>query len=215
VRRIVAVFAHPDDETILAGGTLAGAAAAGDAVTVVCASADDGRDAELRAACEVLGLRDPLVLGLPDGELDERQDELRVGVRAALDEFGADVVITFGQEGLYWHADHVAVHEAVVAATDGAALAFATMPEGHIEALVEELRARGRGADLWGLDPSAFGAPPGDIAARRDVRAHLDEKLRALAEHRSQLPPGHALRDLPRDLAERYLGYEFFVGAAP
>jgi LmbE family N-acetylglucosaminyl deacetylase len=50
-----------------------------------------------------------------------------------------------------------------------------------------------------------------DITTRVDVRNTLDRKLAALRSYESQLEAGHLLVDLPRDLAERFLGVEYFV----
>ena len=214
-QRLLAVFAHPDDETLLAGGTLAASAARGVEVSVISASAEGERAAELQAACRVLGVTAAESLDLPDGSLEDCREQLDAGVQAVLARRDPDVVITFGPEGLYWHPDHIAVHESVVAAANGRPVSFATMPEGHLSDLIAELGARGLPTDVWGLEPAAFGAPPESIDERRDVRSFLDAKLRALKAHGSQFAEGHALRALPQDLAERYLGWEFFAGAAP
>lgn len=85
-RSLLAVFAHPDDESCGPGGTLARCAAEGMDVHLICAThgelggaaaSDKQRDdllaelrtAELRAACEALGVRDCTVLDYPDGSL--------------------------------------------------------------------------------------------------------------------------------------------------
>src|SRR5262245_59791897 len=91
-RRLMAVLAHPDTESLGVGGTLAKYAAEGVHVVLVTATRGDGgrfhghrrgdarhpgplalgniRDAELRAAASVLGVRDVSVLGYHDQELD-------------------------------------------------------------------------------------------------------------------------------------------------
>jgi LmbE family N-acetylglucosaminyl deacetylase len=78
-------------------------------------------------------------------------------------------------------------------------------------AFVDAARARGLKHDLWGLEPSEFGVRSEDITTRVDVRNTLDRKLAALRSYESQLEAGHLLVDLPRDLAERFLGVEYFV----
>jgi LmbE family N-acetylglucosaminyl deacetylase len=122
--------------------------------------------------------------------------------------------VTFGPEGLYWHADHLAVHEAVNAVADRlpepVERLYATVPAGAIEAFVEEAHARGLRTDLWGLEPAAFGAPSESITTIVDVRAHLDRKLAAIRRYASQFPSGHLLHRLPPDVAERHLGREYF-----
>ena len=81
---VLALVAHPDDESLAFGGTLARLAAAGAVVHVVCATAGEAtlaggrprrtgarRRAELHAACQWLGIDDVECLGLPDGRLSK------------------------------------------------------------------------------------------------------------------------------------------------
>jgi len=77
------------------------------------------------------------------------------------------------------------------------------------------MAVRGRGTDLWGLDPDGFGVDPDAIALRLDVVRFLDAKLRAMSRHRSQIGTGHLLHGLPADAARRYLGHEYFNGEDP
>jgi N-acetyl-1-D-myo-inositol-2-amino-2-deoxy-alpha-D-glucopyranoside deacetylase len=233
--RILAVFAHPDDESLLAGGTLAACADRGCHVDLVCATGGelgpspdaDGaalgerREAELLAAARVLGIHCVECLGHPDGEL-EWSTELENDVTSHLRRGRPDMVITFGPEGLYWHPDHIAVHRATGAALRSLAsegftpwLYHVTWPEGRMRELVSAARARGAPSGTWGLDPDSFGAPPETITTVVDVRAVLDRKLRAIRCHRSQLGSDHLLSGLPRELAEELLGDEYFVRAAP
>lgn len=236
--RILAVFAHPDDESIVAGGTLAACAAAGWEVRLLCATRGEQgpiarpdlatraslgavREAELRAAAAALGLAAVECLGYPDGELRRGDpDRIRHDLALRLRRWRPDAVLTFGPEGLYWHRDHVAVHRFTLdalAATAGDGLAprvyYATWPEGHMEALVTALAARGLTVDLWGLRPADFGAPADAITTVLDVRPFLAAKIRALRCHRSQLAEGHLFRVIPGDLAAEFLGREYFVRA--
>src|SRR5437588_10542660 len=92
-RPILAVFAHPDDESLACGGTLARAADAGARIVLLCASrgergsisdpalVPDGdlgrvRAHELRQAAAVLGVADVIVLDHPDGDLRWADAEL-------------------------------------------------------------------------------------------------------------------------------------------
>ena len=94
------------------------------------------RARELRAACRALGVAELELLGHEDGMLpwaDREQVEADIG--RAIQRFSPDVVITFDEVGLYWHPDHLAVHERTTAAvaargSDGPALYFVTVPPG-------------------------------------------------------------------------------------
>jgi len=226
---VLAVVAHPDDETLIAGGVLAACAAAGTPARVVCLTrgelggdGDPGptalvREDELRRAAAELGIEGAECLRHPDGELPWADaDALTAEIAERIDAQRPDVVVTFGEDGLYHHPDHVATYAFVRAAAERAgapALAYAVWPEGHMTALVAAARERGVASDLWGLEPAAFGSAAPDSLVAVDVRPVLERKLRALRCHASQLPPGHLLADLPADLAAEFLGTEFF--AAP
>lgn len=233
--RLLAVFAHPDDESILAGGILAAAAAAGTHVTVVCATRGehgpvaDGvaatpvtlgevREAELRAACAELGVHAVECLALADGALEDAHEQLTTEVARRVEALRPDSVLTFGPEGVYWHPDHVAVHDAVAAAAAAwpspPVIQHAVWPHGWMRDLVATVRARGLVPNLWGLDPEAWGTEAGAKTIAVDVREHLDAKLNAIGRHASQLPRDHLFRIIPRDLAETYLGREHVLAPA-
>jgi LmbE family N-acetylglucosaminyl deacetylase len=128
------IFAHPDDETVCAGGTFAKYASAGADVRVVSLTkggAGQIRDAsaatratlttvraqELNAAGIELGLIETRCLDYVDGELSSV--ETRTLVRLAsklLEEIKPDVVVTFAPDGFSGHPDHIAVGAAVTAA---------------------------------------------------------------------------------------------------
>jgi len=132
--RLLGVFAHPDDETLCAGATLAKYASAGAEVHVISftkGGAGQIRDAgaatrstlravrekELAAAGIELGLTETRCLDHPDGGLSEIDGEILVRLASELiSEVNPDVVITFGPDGFSGHADHIAVGAAVTAA---------------------------------------------------------------------------------------------------
>jgi N-acetyl-1-D-myo-inositol-2-amino-2-deoxy-alpha-D-glucopyranoside deacetylase len=233
---VLAVFAHPDDESLLAGGVLAGCAAAGRRVAIVSMTRGergpeagvDGRglgevrEVELLAAARALGASAAECLDYPDGDLagvDEEQAAQALSRLVAREQ--PELVISFSEEGLYWHPDHLAVSrllEAALALLDHGAPAWlygATWPEEHARRLVSQMLARGLPADLWGLDPDAFGAAPDAITTSLDVRPFLPAKLAALRAYTTQIGPDHVLGALPNDLAEEFLGREYFVRIRP
>lgn len=132
--RLLGVFAHPDDETLCAGGTLAKYASAGADVTVVSLTRGGAgrirdasvatrstlravREQELRAAGRELGLARTRCLDHPDGGLSALPGRELVEVAAALlRDHDPDVVLTFGPDGFSGHPDHTATGAAVTAA---------------------------------------------------------------------------------------------------
>lgn len=125
--RLLAVFAHPDDETFCAGGTLAKYVAEGWDVMVVTATTGQAgqirdpqaatrrtlgevRGREFFAACAQLGVRHARALDYMDGTLQEIDlHELTGSVVAIIREFQPDTMITFGPDGAYGHPDHIAI----------------------------------------------------------------------------------------------------------
>ena len=127
-RRLLGVFAHPDDEVFCAGGTMAQAAGAGAEVMIVSATRGEQgqirdsaaatrrtlgavRERELRAAAAELGVQRVQVLAYPDGTLQQHRSSLGAAVADIMRRFEPDTVITFGADGGYGHPDHVAISE--------------------------------------------------------------------------------------------------------
>jgi N-acetyl-1-D-myo-inositol-2-amino-2-deoxy-alpha-D-glucopyranoside deacetylase len=229
---VLAVFSHPDDESILAGGTLAACAQAGlhvgvlsltrgeagDSADPALATPDDlayARARELEQAGRALGASWTECLHFPDGSLEWVPDgELVKAVAHRIAEHRPEAVITFAPEGLYWHPDHLATHRATVEAVAGGGsprLYGATWPKGLAERIASELEARDLGAHLWGLDPAAFGTEQDMITTVLDVGGFLSAKLEAVRRHRTQLSAEHLLATIPDEMAGRLLGREYFV----
>jgi N-acetyl-1-D-myo-inositol-2-amino-2-deoxy-alpha-D-glucopyranoside deacetylase len=231
-RSLLAVFAHPDDESLASGGLLAWCAHLGVQVSLVCVTRGeqggkalgDVRAQELREATDVLGVVNLVALDYEDGMLPWAEaGQLEADIRAVIERFRPEIVITFDEDGLYWHPDHIAVHERTTAAVaamgeDGPALYYVTMPAGHMRAVVhraEETLAR-RGAigqaprRILGIaDPDAFGACAAAPTLIVEAGAFADRKLAALRCHRSQLIDD-ALTLVAESDAARLLGVEHY-----
>lgn len=231
--RLLAVFAHPDDESIAAGGLLALAAEAGADVAVLCLTRGDGADPhaapntrqalaarrtdELTAAAAVLGVARVLVRDHQDGMLPWIEAAaLEADIRAALDEVEPGVVVTFGPDGLYWHPDHIAVCARTTAAVAqrgdaGPALYYVTSPPGQMRAVADAAAARGRASWIVrGLDvPDAWGADAAPPTLVVDTRRVAGRKAAAIGCHRSQVEGG-ALDGLTPADAESLLPLEHY-----
>jgi LmbE family N-acetylglucosaminyl deacetylase len=127
-RRLLTVFAHPDDEAFGTGGTLARYAAEGCDVYLVTATRGEAgeivepdlsttanlpyvREQELRCACEIYGIHSPLFLDYVDGQLPIVHQGQAVGkLVRIIRELRPQILITFGPDGIYGHYDHIAVH---------------------------------------------------------------------------------------------------------
>jgi LmbE family N-acetylglucosaminyl deacetylase len=236
-RTVLAVFAHPDDESLACGGTLAKLAAAEVRVVLVCASRGergsatgpvrddalgDVRAREIRDAASALGISAVVLLDYPDGDLRwARVSELHADLVTAIARFEPAAVITFGMDGLYWHDDHIAMYERTTTAVrafgaGAAALYYVTMPAGTMRAVVDAAKARGwtpPASGFWSLAPDAFGlqAPPPTFVV--DVAAWVPQKLAAISCHHTQMGAGHPFADIGEDNARRWLGVEQFQRA--
>jgi LmbE family N-acetylglucosaminyl deacetylase len=137
---VVFVHAHPDDEAIATGGTMAGLAADGHRVVLVTAtvgelgeipegmlkdgeSLADRRAVELAEAGRLLGVARQAYLGYHDSgmageESNQRPDafatadvdEAAARLAKILEEENADVLVIYDEHGGYGHPDHVQVH---------------------------------------------------------------------------------------------------------
>ena len=181
--RILAVTAHPDDECFLFGGVLGAHAAAGGDAALLCltdgqagrtnglAEQDalgDVRREELRQAAAILGIPDLFTPGYMDGALDELGDERGTAiVRDVIEEYGADVLLTFGPDGASGHADHKACWRWTMAAAGERRVYAASFPASD--------------------DFEPRGGPPLPFTTVVDVSVLGDRKRRAFLEHRTQL----------------------------
>jgi LmbE family N-acetylglucosaminyl deacetylase len=153
VATLVAFHAHPDDESISMGGTMARAAAAGHKVVVVTATdgavgevadgfLDEGESLEARRAVELqeaaalLGIDRAFQLGYRDSGMMDTTDNLHPDcfwqadvaeaagkLAAILLEEGADVLTVYDSHGGYGHPDHIQVHRVGHAAAKLAGIA--------------------------------------------------------------------------------------------
>ena len=131
-RRVLGVFAHPDDETLLAGALLARLASTGAETGVLCAApGDDQSKQKLSDACRVLGIDRVTSLryhGSPMWPETRRQsqpslmladahvDDIAARIAGHIAAFAPDTVITHSTYGDYGHVDHATVCAATMRA---------------------------------------------------------------------------------------------------
>ncbi len=198
---ILTIFAHPDDETMLIGGTLRLLAEQGCAVHYVCATRGEGgetgeppickqedlgtvREGELVCAVQALGGRSLTFLGYvdplvgPDNALYPYTDDLTTlsgQIAASIRQFRPAALITHGSSGEYGHPAHVLTWQAAFIA---------------VQSLGAEAPALYCVSGMW------KGHPRPRIA-NQDQEAHfvldiapvMEHKIRAAMCHKSQ----HAL----------------------
>jgi LmbE family N-acetylglucosaminyl deacetylase len=138
--RLLAVLAHPDDESMGNGGMLARYAAEGVKTYLITATrGEEGwfgpreeypgpeelgriRESELREAAEALGIHEVSFLDYVDGQLDAADPgEVVAKIASHIRRIRPHVVVTFDQFGFYGHPDHIAICRHTTAAVAAAA----------------------------------------------------------------------------------------------
>jgi len=190
--RALVIAAHPDDADFGAGGLIATWTAQGCEVTVLCVTDGDSggfdddvpreqvphiRRAEQEAAAALLGAKECVFLGRPDGFVEVDRD-LRRELARAIRQVRPEVVVTHSPDRNYdfvflYHPDHLAT---------GAAALAAVYPDARNEFAFPELEL-----PIWKVPQVwQFGGPVDNHAV--DVTDVFDAKVAACSAHDSQTP---------------------------
>ncbi len=231
------VHAHPDDETIFTGGTVARLAALGHRCVVAvltsgaptpCSPLAATRRAECLAACALLGA-EYVDIGYDDSGLFGESAEPGALIRAAEADVverlgaaclaaGATSVVTYDANGIYGHPDHLVAHRAGMAAAArcGAAGRYMVTVDREYLHFVETHVVGHAVNSLLGIDVGSrntapIGMPSVEISLTVDVRDVCDTKRAALAAHASQLPADSEMFALPRGSFADVYGFEWYV----
>jgi LmbE family N-acetylglucosaminyl deacetylase len=252
---LMAVHAHPDDESSSTGGVLAKYSAEGiRTVVVTCTNGefgdapgqvkpgDDGHDtasvaqirlAELKVACDHLGVSDLEVLGyhdsgMPEWDYKERPDvfsnvPLAVvtgRIAGLIDRYRPQVVVTYDDNGGYQHPDHLHASRAAVAACSATGipskLYLTAMRSSGWREVWDALREQGVDVpDFSSIDPDMqrkMEEAEQRITTTIDIRPVLERKGEALRAHASQIEDSWFSK-IPPDVVARVFGYETFIRA--
>jgi LmbE family N-acetylglucosaminyl deacetylase len=206
MKKVIFVYAHPDDETLASGGTIIKLARKGYAVKLITATRGEAgksgdpnvkhppekmavlRTAELKAAAEILGISEIFFLDYLDGTLKHiSKKKLAAKILKILNLEKPDVVVTHDKHGGSNHPDHIAVSQAATRAFEiykdkikkHVRLYHLVVPRSHI-----------RKRDLLGFAYTAFGKIKGtadkQITTFVDIRDAFDKKTEALHCHATQ-----------------------------
>lgn len=202
---ILAVFAHPDDETSV-GPMLARYAREGHAVYLVSVTSgqkgvrpDYGlakgdelgavREQELRCACRQLGIHEPFLLRFQDQGIASSAviEQVAARLRELIDLTRADVVVTWGPDGITGHIDHRVTGEIATLVFQQQSLLrykprklyYVALPESRLAGMPEPLR---RGRLIYTVS-DVF------ITTEVDCREDVEAGLGAIECHRTQWGP--------------------------
>lgn len=196
VKRVMGIFAHPDDPEFFSGATFARWAAEGAHVTFILATSGDKgsadpemtstklveiREQEERRAAAALGVQEVIFLRYPDGELQPTL-QLRRDLVRLLRMKQPDVVVTCDPTVFWWesrsinHPDHRAIGEAVLDAVYPTARDRLNFPELEREEGLPVHKVK-----------QVYLAGTATVTRMVDVTAHIETKINALREHKSQI----------------------------
>jgi LmbE family N-acetylglucosaminyl deacetylase len=250
----MAVLAHPDDESLGVGGALAKYASEGVEVFLLTATRGDAgryrghrsddpehpgpsalatiREAELRAAASVLGVREVSLLDYHDQRLDRANPRQVIeDIVRHLRRVQPDVVVTFGPDGAYGHPDHIAISQfttaAIIAAADPAFSCEGGEPAARPHS-VSKLYYQAWPESTWAAYHAAVGKlfstvdgverhatpwPDWAITTVIDTRTFWSTVLRAISCHESQIAAYERLKQLSPEHHEALWGWQSFYRA--
>ena len=220
-RCMLAVFAHPDDETSAAAGTLTKYAREGVDIHVVTATRGERgdlgtgdlsierrdlpavREAELRAVLALYGVNQPILLDYHDQELITADfATLTQDVLRAMASVRPEVVITFGPSGISDHDDHKTIHRAATEAFHRYRYTAVVVPRLYYVALPPEVAAQ----FALHLHPSEM-----TVSVCIDIAEVKPMKLQGLRTYRSQTDA----QELAVLFASDHFSHEWFYQAYP
>jgi LmbE family N-acetylglucosaminyl deacetylase len=219
--KLMCVVAHPDDESLGMGGTLAKYAAEGVETYLVTATRGERgrfgegevrpgldvvgrmREAELLAAAQTLGIREVRFLDYIDGDLDQVDPTEAVAkIVAHLRRVKPEVVLTFGPEGAYGHPDHIAISQLTTAAVVCAAdshrvsklyyMAFSEEKWAAYQAAFRDLKIK-----VDGTERRATSWPDWAITTVIDTSSYWETVWQAVSCHKTQMAIFSQLEHLP------------------
>lgn len=184
-KKVLAVFAHPDDEAFGPGGLMAKLAKDGSIIHLLCATKGEAgrnageRDKELLESAKVLGIKKVEFLGFKDGEIGNNDlAELERLITKKIRVFEPDLMVTYDLNGISGHLDHIAVASATTQSFKKTKVAkhlyHGTIPKEYTD----------RMGDYFVYRPE--GRKPEEIDLIIDIEEVWEQKVEAMLKHKSQ-----------------------------
>ncbi len=228
---LLAIIAHPDDESYSFGGTLALATSAGWRCVVLSLTSGEGgkrhdggpigkaaigeaRERELAASCKVLGAEPPEFWRLPDGHVREQPSQVS-RLRDFIESSHPDLIVSLGEDGAYGHPDHIAAYRWLLEAWQSLG---ASRPPLLLAAFAPGLflPQYRKCLSMMGDPPTPAPEKIGGAAAwhyQLPISQVAPTKLASIAAHRTQLPGGDPEAIFPPDIVQKLLDFERFSDA--
>ncbi|HUZ71278.1 MAG TPA: PIG-L family deacetylase [Candidatus Saccharimonadales bacterium] len=185
--RVLAVVAHPDDESFGLGAVIGAFDRLGSSTALLCFTQGEAsslrgvdgdlhavRKSELNRAAATLGVEDVRLLDYPDGKLDMMSfDTLRTDAEAMIKRSHPDMLLVFDEGGITGHPDHRRATEAAIAAAGAALPVIAwAIPEDVAAVLNLEFGASFCGRSRTELD---FRLPVDRATQRQAIACHVSQ----------------------------------------
>lgn len=238
---VVFFHAHPDDEAIFTGGSIAMLTGAGHRVVVVIATGGEGglvhdgpaplaehRATETLNACTHLGVARVEFLGYCDSGITRAGDEIPEDafaladveaaagrLAAVLAEESAETLVYYDEGGIYGHADHLAVYRVGrrAAQLSGVPTVYeATVDREYLHFVETHLVGL---AALSMHEDMPTGVPTVLVSTTLDVTGVIGTKRAAMAAHASQIPATSTVMQFDADTFAAVYGYEWYLRTGP
>jgi len=219
----LAIVAHPDDESFLMAGTTMKFEAEGKTVGVLCATRGEKgadrlnreltekdmaeiRTEELQQACSMLHCECRGFFEYPDGGLDQVDfEQLVTKLISEININQPKIVLTFGEEGISGHKDHITIGRAALEASKRAEprpeeVWKASIPASQADNFYEHMEKRK--VHRMHFMKNRLQGVADDKLTRVNVEKYRGEKLQAIAAHKSQ--------HVPSLIWPKFLEYEYF-----
>ena len=221
---ILLIFAHPDEESTSLAGTILKYTGQGVAVDLICATRGEkgtrlgvpadidtgaAREAELRAAAAMTGIRNIYLLGYIDGEMHSADaNEIANKVIEITKKVQPEIVITFGPDGISGHSDHVAIGKAATIAFETLVvqdraprkLYYVTIPDSFVPN-ASELGVATR--------------PDSEVTTAIDIIDYIGVKIQVMATYKSQQDAREVVKMFQENKESRFATTESLYLAIP
>lgn len=195
-KKVLIIYAHPDDEAIITGGTIINLVDRGYEVNLICATRGESstafdreyvtkedlplvREKELLDACRQLGINKTYFMDYIDGTLNDIDENEAVNrLIYYLDSEEPDIIITFEPNGVSHHKDHKTIHRWTMKAV--ASNKLKAYPEKIYWATESNESGRCKNGKLVGHSLK-------DITTIIDIKDNVKRKSQAVMCHRSQI----------------------------
>lgn len=189
-KKLLAVLAHPDDESFGIGGTLAKYAREGVVIHVLCATRGENgqgggtlgkiREQELLRASEVLGVKQVDFMDFIDGMLcNHLYHDMATKIEAKINTFKPHVVITFDRLGITGHIDHITVSLVTTFVCQKRQAELSLYYHCELKEAMEELK------DYFIYVPEGY--TKGTVDVGIDISGVWKTKVKAMYAHQSQI----------------------------